>query len=254
LKGAPSDTVYQVRLPIFEGPLDLLLHLMQERRLDASLVSLATITGDYVQHLHAMEVARAADVADFLMIAAQLLVVKTRFLLPPAPAAAVAEHDDEQGEELLQRLQAYQLFKTAAGQLSARLEQEMVSFTRTPMPPTEGDVGSPWSGISLPELQRLARRALESEATRQSPAPVLPPPRWLTLEECIDIIEAQMASRGTLTFAEALGSSPGRDRIVGSFLAVLHLWKQGRISVSQREPFGDIMLVQQNVVAEDTTT
>lgn len=241
---------YHVRLPIFEGPLDLLLHLLQERRLDASLVSLATITGDYLAHVQQLEEVRAADLSQFLTIAAQLVVVKSRLLLPAPPVPDAEQHDPD-AEELTRRLEAYRVFRDAAENLARRLDQPLGWYPHPPVMP-DGQRRSTGPGTTLEELRLLAERVL----LMAKPDDRLEEPRqtWISLEACLARFHRGLARQGWLTFSALLEGATARDVVVGMFLALLHLWKEGVVEVTQEAPFADILIVQANATLSSSVS
>jgi segregation and condensation protein A len=106
--------IYLVRLPLFEGPLDLLLHLIQKNELDITAISLALVADQFVEHLQTIGQVQADLIADFLVVAAKLLLIKSRLLLPRPPVVD-DEEDDDPAELLARRLREYKKFKQAAG-------------------------------------------------------------------------------------------------------------------------------------------
>jgi segregation and condensation protein A len=123
--------VYQVTLPVFEGPLDLLLHLIERQELDITQVSLAQVTNQYLDHLSRLSERDADSLADFLVVAAKLLLIKSRVLLPQPPAAPMAEGEEaDVGEDLVRQLIEYKRFKEVARWLQDLDEQGECSFIR----------------------------------------------------------------------------------------------------------------------------
>src|SRR5919199_1528001 len=108
-----SDSTYTVRLPDFEGPLDLLLHLIEREELDITRLSLAQVTDQYMQYLNSMQRADVEQLADFLVVAAKLLLLKSRLLLPQAPLSG-EEPSEDAGAELTRQLLEYRQYKRAA--------------------------------------------------------------------------------------------------------------------------------------------
>lgn len=231
---------YQVKLPVFEGPLDLLLQLVQARKLDVSLVSLAAITGEYVARVKAMEGVRADELAAFLALAAQLLAVKSRLLLPSARDQDTEEDPD--GEELLRRLQEYERFKAAAAHLADRLNRDVASFA--PLLP-RATSHQPSITLDLPGASKLG--ALLDQIAQRSPRAIVTAPAvvahaWIEVDTCMQILRDHAVHHEELRFSTLLGESSSPDKIVGLFLALLHLWKWGELDVSQDSPYGDISI------------
>ncbi len=231
---------YVVKLPLFEGPLDLLLHLIQKNELDITVISLGLVADQFVEHLRGLAEVRAEVIADFLVVAAKLLLIKSRLLLPRPPVKEEEEEEDP-GETLARRLRQYKRFKQAAGFLKAVEEQGRPSYVRVaPPPPMEARLDL--EGLSLDDLiaalSQLAK--LEQEA---QPANTLLIPRKVTVREKIEWIEQLMASGLPVPFARVVGRHGTRVDIVVSLWAVLELIKRGRLRAQQSELFGEILLV-----------
>ena len=125
---------YQVRLPVFEGPLDLLLHLIEREKLDISTVSLAQVTGQFLDYVNDCEDIQPHILADFLVMAARLVFIKSRALLPRPPAANDEEEEDP-GEVLARQLREYKRFRQAASALRVIEESGFRSYIRVAGPP-----------------------------------------------------------------------------------------------------------------------
>ncbi len=232
---------YVVKLPLFEGPLDLLLHLIQKNELDITAISLGLVADQFVAHLHGLTEVRAELIADFLVVAAKLLLIKSRLLLPRPPAKEEDEEEDP-GEALARRLQQYKRFKLAAAQLKAVEEQGRPCYFRVaPPPPMEARLDL--EGISLDDLIAALRQlaTLEQEA---QPTNSLLTPRKITVREKIEWIEHLMAGGLPVPFAHVVGKHGSRVDIVVSLWAVLELIKRGRLRAQQTELFGEILLVE----------
>ena len=111
--GEQDEPGYQVALPVFEGPLDLLLHLIERQELDITAISLAQVTNQYLEYLAGASERDPDNLADFLVVAAKLLLIKSRVLLPQPPAPPAAEEEDL-GDDLVRQLVEYKRFKEAA--------------------------------------------------------------------------------------------------------------------------------------------
>ena len=237
---APS-TPYVVRLPLFEGPLDLLLHLIQKNELDITVISLGLVADQFVEHLHGLAEVQAEVIADFLVVAAKLLLIKSRLLLPRPPAKEEDEEEDP-GEALARRLQQYKRFKQAAAQLKTVEEQGQPCYLRVaPPPPMEARLDL--EGISLNDLIAALRQLASLEQETQ-PANSLLVPRKITVREKIEWIEHLMAGGLPVSFAHVVGKHGTRVDIVVSLWAVLELIKRGRLRAQQSELFGEILLVE----------
>lgn len=236
-----TEDAYQVRLPLFEGPLDLLLHLIERRELDITAISLASVADQFVAYLETMRERgiRAQVVADFLVVAARLLVIKSRLLLPQPPP--LEEGEEDPGEALVQRLREYKRFKQATEWLKARQEAGLRCYVRVAPPP----VGEPWldpEGLSV-DMLVAAFRQLALAAEDLPAADALVPARKITVQEKIRAIEDLLQRGRPVSFAEVVNGGGTRLEVVVSLWAVLEMIKQRRLHAVQQELFGEILLL-----------
>ncbi|MEZ4866911.1 MAG: segregation/condensation protein A [Caldilineaceae bacterium] len=241
-------SAYAVSLPVFQGPLDLLLQLIEKEELDISEVSLLAVTDQYVQTIATLEELEPGALADFLVIASRLLYMKSLSLLPKPHAA---DEEDEEGgaDALIQQLLEYRRFKQAATLLQEREELGLRVYVRTaPQPELERRLDL--SNVDLNRLQMALRRVLQ-RMPNEAPLPrVKTYP--ITVAEQIDNVrgllqEARQRSAtddvvGQLTFSELLGRGSTRVEVVVTFLAILELIKQRELAVEQEDVFGEIRL------------
>jgi segregation and condensation protein A len=226
----------ELHLEQFSGPLDLLLHLIAEERLSVSEIALSKVTEQFMAHLDAMEGGRAEELADFLVVAARLLLIKSRLLLPQfAP-----EEDD--GPVLEDQLRLYKLFADASRKLNRLwMGEEKASFRIEP-PRRSADVLLPANAT----LASLHERMVQLIARLAPPKP-LPETRIdkaISLKRKLDEIRAVLARAKTLSFHALLSDAKNRTEIIVSFLAVLELVKQHAATARQDEGFGDILIVR----------
>ncbi len=236
--GDPSPA-YQVKLPSFEGPLDLLLVLIEREELDITTVSLAAITGQYLESIRALERLDADTLADFLVVAAKLILIKSQALLPRPPDRAV-EGEEDSGEDLVRQLIAYKHYKEVAHGLSEMEAAHRQTYIRVAPPPkieAQVDLG----GVAVDDLLRLVREALAVEKPR-APVDDVVRPYSLTIRDQIGLIQRRLARQPQVRFRRLLRQARSRVEIVVTFLAVLELLKRRAIQVQQEELFGDILI------------
>jgi segregation and condensation protein A len=231
-------TSYTVRLPLFEGPLDLLLHLIEERELDITKVSLAEVTDQYLEHISHLDQLEPDKLADFLVIAAKLLLIKSRMLLPQPPAEP-DEDEEDVGDELVRRLIQYRRFKSAAQELRFREEQGMRAHARL-VPPPQPERTVSLKGVSLDALLEAVRQAMVAR-TASSADEVVAPLR-ISLPEKIAHMESLLAQHRQFSFNRVLERATSRMEIIVTFLALLQLMKRRKVVVEQPELFGDIVV------------
>jgi segregation and condensation protein A len=232
------STTYTVRLPVFEGPLDLLLHLIEERELDITKVSLAAVTDQYLDYIANLSDPDPAKVSDFLVIAAKLLLIKSRVLLPQPPPE-LADEEEDVGDELVRRLIEYRRFKNAAEHLRAREEEGLRAYARmVPANQPEGVVRL--ESITLDALLEAVRQAMTAKET--SSADDVVTPLRISLPEKIDLLERLLTEEGSFSFNHVLAEAASRSEVIVTFLALLQLLKRRKVRVEQRSLFGEIVV------------
>jgi segregation and condensation protein A len=231
-------TPYQVKLQVFEGPLDLLLQLIEKRELDITKVSLAQVTDQYLEYISQLRELEAAALADFLVIAARLLLIKSQMLLPQPPP--IEEEEEDIGDELVRQLIAYKKFKEAAQELRQREEMGLRAYVRV-APPPRLERTLDMEGLTLDDLLEAVQQALAI-------TPLAPPvsnvvtPIAITIGDKINQIEAALRRRGRVSFNRLLARATSRVEIIVAFLAVLELIKRQQVHVQQERAFGEIII------------
>jgi segregation and condensation protein A len=244
---------YTVELPVFQGPLGLLLQLIERAELDISEVSLVAVTDQYVQTIEQMADRQPDALADFLVIASKLLYIKSRSLLP-APRPPEEDEEDDASDALLQQLLEYRQFKEVAASLQEREESGLRSYVRLapafrgsspliPAPAKRLSLGN----LDLAELQAVLQRTL-ARIPRNPPMPRVKTYR-ITVAEQIELVRTffeKGAANGNgarrVVFADLLERQATRMEVVVTFLAVLELIKQRELVAIQDETFGEIVL------------
>ncbi len=233
----PAES-YQVELPVYQGPLELLLELIERAELDITSVALAQVTDQYLGYLERIGEHSLEDLAAFLIIAARLLQIKSEALLPRPPEREEGEEDP--GEALARQLITYRKFKNIANHLAQRQKAGMRTYTRmapAPLPEPKLDL----EGIDLEDLRRAMLEVLRADVARTPLGRVVARHR-VSVRDRIGAILGLIRSGGRTTFREVLSSVRSRLEIVVSFLAVLELIKLGRVNARQEKLFGDIEL------------
>ena len=239
----PLGAGYPVSLPIFDGPIELLLHLIERQELDITEVSLVAITDQYLRTIEALQEIEPEALADFLVVAARLLYIKSRGLLPQPE---VEEEEEKQSEALLQQLLDYRRFKAAADEL--RLRASIGLRTNVRLAPPQMERRLDLTDLTIERLAAAAQRAMRNVASSVAPPSVRAYP--ITVAEqmaaILDRIRNQAGIEGGgdryLSFTALLSQSRSRLEIVITFLAVLELIKQREIAAEQQETFGEIVL------------
>jgi segregation and condensation protein A len=227
---------YTVQTAVYEGPLDLLLDLIEHAELDITAVSLAAVTEQYLDYLHHLEETHADEISAFLVIAAKLVQIKSEALLPRPPVRESGEEDI--GASLVEQLKLYKRFKEIANLLGVREAQNLRTYLRlAPPPKIEGKLDL--SNITLADLIDAAQEVYAKEVEKQSLGTVISAPK-VTIREKIELISKRLGTAEHAHFRELLGENPTRIEIVVTFLALLELVKRYRVAARQEGLFKDI--------------
>jgi segregation and condensation protein A len=237
-----SGAGYKVATPVYEGPLDLLLQLIERSELDITSLALAQVTDQFLDYIHQIQIQETGEVSAFLVIAARLLQIKSEALLPRPPIREVGEEDP--GEALAQQLIAYKRYRQIADLLGYRESQGMRTYLRLATPVRiEGLLDL--SGIGLAELFQAGKQILEQARQKDALDTVVSLPR-ITIKEKIFQISRQLHGQKKLSFFKLLSVNVTRLDIVVTFLAVLELIKRQFVQARQTELFSDISLETTN--------
>ena len=235
---AAAPEAFRVRLPAFSGPMDLLLHLVREKEVDLSDIPVGVIADAFLERVRAIPVLDMEEAGEFLVLAATLLEIKARMLLPRDPDAPEGEEDDPRWE-LVQKLLEYRRFKDAAAFLSAREEAMALRWTRAPEEaPEEGAEAPDLPGSREPyECFQLYSRIVEALAP---PKTAVIRATEVPLEELRGEVLAMCPDGGELdlSFHALYAEHRDKGRIVGLFLAILELTRLGAVSIWQEGMFG----------------
>ncbi|HLD31617.1 MAG TPA: segregation/condensation protein A [Patescibacteria group bacterium] len=224
----------EVKLAQFSGPLELLLSLLQEEKLDISTVSLGRVTQQFLEYLEKMEEKKPEEMADFLLVAARLLFSKSRLLLPQFGA------EEEEGPSLEDQLRLYQRFSQASRVINKRWEGLEIGFLREE-PPRRPTEFIPPGNLGLSELQESLRRLLE-RLKPLKPLPQTQLARTISVKEKIHQILQLLQNKGETDFSSVLSMVEDRSELIASFLAVLELVKQQSVQLKQSQAFANIVI------------
>lgn len=232
---------WKVELPIYEGPLDLLLFLINKNEVDVYDIPIARITEEYLDYVKLMEELDLALAGEFFVMAATLMEIKSAVMLPRAEPE-VGEFEDPRAE-LVKQLLEYKKYRDAAGELSEMAEARSRRF------PVGGDGdnlsrGEPGDSVSVFALITAFKEVMERSLT---PDLFVPSSEGPSLEERIEVIRAKLAETGKrVRFADIFEAGP-KIVIIVTFLALLELLKKGEARAEQDNPFGDIWVVPLNI-------
>ena len=231
---------YCVDLDIFRGPLDLLLYLVRKDELDIFDIPIARVTEQYLAYLRILQMIDVDVAGDFVVMAATLMEIKSRTLLPRQEDGTPEEADPRM--QLVRQLLEYKKFRDAAENLQDLAEEQGLRFARFPVERTgqEVDPGSePIRDVELWDLVSAFGRLMR-QTLALAPRSIVydETPIEVHMQEILSLLGQQ----GEIAFWDLIAGSPDRGRIVGKFLGVLELVRSKRIRAEQVEPFGEIWL------------
>lgn len=245
-EGRRPESATRVSLAEWEGPLGLLLTLIEARRLDILSVPLGSLAEAYLDALASLQSDRLGNISAFVSVASQLILIKSRALLPrhvEAPPDRPPDEGPDPEAELRLRLLLYRAFRDAGARLQALALQRIGLFTRDP----SAALAAGFAGARPTAAPRLDPALLPEALTglaRLAPAPPPPPetlPRTITLAEQAEIIRAAIRGAGAVVLQELLRGVRDRAVVAVTFLALLELAKRREIVVEQAEPWGPII-------------
>jgi len=248
--GENRPTSVTVKLERFEGPLDLLLHLIKRDEIDIYDIPIARITQQYLAYLELMRSFDLDVAGEFMVMAATLMRIKARMLLPQPPAGEEEDEGDPR-VELVQRLIEYRQFKEAAQSLKLKEGDRRLLFERG-MVPSEEEAGPlPLQPASLFDLLDALNRVM-ARVPEAAVYEVVAEP--YEVEDKISFISASLAEAGTLSFADLILRCRTRAEMIVTFIALLELIKLGRAVILQTENFGDITVLAHDSGNDDHAT
>ncbi len=221
------DTDYKVKLEVFEGPLDLLLYLIKRDEVDIYDISIERITAQYLEYLEAFKELNIDVAGEFVVMAANLLYLKSRSLLPVdlQPPDEETEDDDPRWD-LIRQLIEYKKFKEAAAQLQDRALQQENIFARTGLAPLDKESPLRLGEVGIFQLIRQELQEIFGEN--------------FTVSDKIEAILVRVSEGGTLKFSDLFAVMVSRVEIVVTFLALLELIRLKQVRAAQSDPFGEI--------------
>ena len=240
-----------VKLQVFEGPLDLLLHLLEKNKVNIYDIPIVEITNQYMEYIAEMNV-----VSEFLVMAATLIDIKSRMLLP-APETEDEEEEDPRAE-LVQQLLEYKMYKCMAYELRDRqMDAERVLFKEPTIPPEVAEYEEPVnmeelvSDVTLARLNEIFKSIMKKQVDKIDPIRSKfgkIEKEEVSLSEKMAYLENYCLTHSRFSFRSLLEAQAGKMEIIVTFLAILELMKTGKIFISQEHTFDDI-LIQSKIVA-----
>jgi segregation and condensation protein A len=232
---------YKITIPMYEGPLDLLLDLIKKQQMNIHDIQISKITSQYLDYLHQLEVQNIDVSAEFIYMAATLIYVKSKMLLPPDPLGTEEEQAADPREELVQRLIEHEKFKNAAQLLyqKQQIEENVWSKPDKSLYNDEGTEGD--LVVSLVDLVRVFQQVLErkKEVTR-----IELKHEVFTVAQMIAQLRGQILASDTnsVSLIQFFEACPSRHAMIVAFLAVLEMVKLQAVALGQEKQFGDIVV------------
>jgi len=236
--------MYKIKLEQFEGPLDLLLQLIVEQRLDITTISLAKVTDQYLEFLAKTESLAPEELADFLVVAAKLLLIKSKTLLPQL------EWDEDEEGSLETHLRIYQEYLEASIQLNRVIRRKKWAYPRETLKTFHlAPVFNPPADLTTIDLRDMFISILKDiKPIVELPQSVVK--KTLSIKDRIGYIRQLIGERVSINFLSVLKGAKSKTDIVVSFLALLELVKQKTVVVTQPDIFSDI-IIKKNVPKEN---
>ena len=231
---------YNINTSVYQGPLDLLLQLIENAELDITSLALAQVTDQYIRHLESMQDLPADEISAFLVIASKLIQIKSEALLPRQES--YMEGEEDLGDELARQLIAYKRYKEIAELLADRKDHGYQSFIRLTTPPVEINEELDLEDFGINDLFALASSIFQKEIERKSISTVVERPK-ITIRDKINQIADLFLISKEITFSEFLGDEYSRIDIIISFLTILELIKGKFVDVVQDMIFEDIKII-----------
>ena len=238
-----------VKLQVFEGPLDLLLHLLEKNKVNIYDIPIVEITNQYMEYIAEMRRQDLNVMSEFLVMAATLLDIKSKMLLP---AKESEDEEEDPRAELVQQLLEYKMYKCMAYELRDRqIDAEKVWFKAPTIPPEvlayeePVDVNELMSGVTLARLNDIFQSIIKKQADKIDPVRSKfgrIEKEEVSLSAKMTYVEEYSLHHGHFSFRSLLEAQSGKMEVVVTFLAILELMKMGKIVVSQEYTFDDIKI------------
>jgi segregation and condensation protein A len=233
---ADSGEDLQIRMGDFAGPLDLLLFLIRQERADIFDIPIARITEQYLEYIRLMKRLDISVAADFLVMAATLIEIKSKMLLPRDPTVAADEEFEDPRQELVDRLLEYEKFKTAAGMLYERSTVEQAVFTRGPIESDDNNLETDATVFDLLTVfQKIVARHVDEikmEIHREE----------VSLADMIKALKRLIFDQGEVSLLKFFEEMHSKRELVTAFIAVLEIVRTESVKLKQSTTFGDILL------------
>jgi segregation and condensation protein A len=238
---AAAKPAYKIQIPMYEGPLDLLLDLIRQQKMSIHDIRISEITAQYLDYLHKLEELDVDVSAEFIYMAATLIYIKSKMLLPPDPLASEEEQATDPRAELVQRLVEHEKFKNAAQLLyqKQQIEENVWSKPDKSLYNDEGTEGE--LVVSLVDLVKVFQQVLER---KKEVSRIELRHEEFTVAQMIAALRAQIlaSAENAVNLIQFFEACPSRHAMIVAFLAVLEMVKLQAVALVQEKQFGDILV------------
>lgn len=241
-----------VKLEVFEGPLDLLLHLIEKNKIDIYDIPIVTITDQYLEYIETIHSEDIDTLSEFLVMAATLIRIKSKMLLPPDEPENNEEETEDPRQELVERLLEYKMYKYASYELKDKhMEASRVLFKEQNLPDEvvdweeEVDTEELLDGITMKKLQDIFEMVIKRREDKVDPIRSKfgkIEKEEISLEDRIISVREYAAANKKFSFVNMLEAGHSKTYLIVSFLAILELMKTGILWIEQEQPFDDIII------------
>jgi segregation and condensation protein A len=233
---------YTIKLPVFEGPLDLLLHLIREHKLDIYDIPISKVTDQYLHYLSLMESLDLNIAGEFFVMAATLLEIKSKMLLPIEPDESDSEEPIDPRADLVEKLLEYERFKNAAESLKFFEDDRRKVFWRLSDELSTYD--APVIPLNLQAMDLIAalQQMLNEVSGEEAPVTSIERQKVSLRLKMREVLNKVRHNPSGLPFRELCSSTPTKEDIIVTFLALLELLKMGKITVKQKKVLGEILI------------
>ncbi|MDM5316049.1 segregation/condensation protein A [Fictibacillus sp. b24] len=240
---------YSVKLDGFEGPLDLLLHLIQTYEVDIYDIPVAIITEQYLQYIHTMKELKLDVASEFLVMAATLLAIKSKMLLPKHEEELFEnqmelEMEEDPRDELVRRLVEYRKYKHAADELKERESARSLVYTRQPLDLSQfekEETAKQVTNVTLYDMLQAMQKVFQEKVTR-APRQTTIERQEIPIETRMEQIKSSLVSVGGRKKFTELFDKSTKEHVVVTFLAILELMKVKTINCEQQDHFSEIYI------------
>lgn len=235
MEGLVRDGAFHIRTESYEGPFELVLDLIERRKLSVNELTLSQVTDDYIQHVRTQAAFPMEDAAQFIGVAATLLLIKSKSLIPDLE---LSEEEEGDVDDLKRRLAEYERVREMMRELSRIFGQNVMVSAGERAPEV---VFAPSRDLTLANLtEALADTLAALEKEEKMPEARVRP--MVSIEEMMERLVERVQNKLTMSFADFAGDAKERIEVIVSFLALLELVKQGAVDASQHETFSDIRI------------